>query len=163
MLSIHETVAINSSASGRGEENIWARRQAIRIHRQTVSRGLRRRLRQWLSGRHDRLQTLEANGRALGARRYIGMELVPIAAIRGSESRNSDFDIEFYPLAMHNDERWINVATAHFLDIPLPPVQLIQIGEVYYVRDGHHRISVAQAFGQKEIEAEVFAWETGAE
>lgn len=42
----------------------------------------------------------------------------------------------------------------------LPPVELIQIGEVYFVRDGHHRISVAQTMGQEQIEATVTVWET---
>jgi hypothetical protein len=41
----------------------------------------------------------------------------------------------------------------------LPPVVLVQVGDVYFVRDGHHRISVARALGQLDIEAEVTVWE----
>jgi len=37
----------------------------------------------------------------------------------------------------------------------LPPVELIQVGGCYFVRDGHHRISVARSFGQQYIEAEI--------
>jgi hypothetical protein len=37
----------------------------------------------------------------------------------------------------------------------LPPVELIQVGDVYFVQDGHHRISVAQALGQRDVEARV--------
>jgi hypothetical protein len=40
----------------------------------------------------------------------------------------------------------------------LPPVVLVQVGDVYFVRDGHHRISVARALGQLDIEAEVTVW-----
>ena len=39
-----------------------------------------------------------------------------------------------------------------------PPVELIQVGDLYFVRDGHHRISVARAMGQEAIEAKVTAW-----
>jgi hypothetical protein len=38
-------------------------------------------------------------------------------------------------------------------------VELIQIGEVYFVQDGHHRISVARALGQRTIEAQVVVWQ----
>jgi hypothetical protein len=41
----------------------------------------------------------------------------------------------------------------------LPPVVLVQVGDVYFVRDGHHRISVARALGQLDIEAEVTVWQ----
>ena len=47
---------------------------------------------------------------------------------------------------------------ARLNDIPLPPVDLIKVGENYFVRDGHHRISVAHALGQEFIEAEVTEW-----
>jgi hypothetical protein len=45
---------------------------------------------------------------------------------------------------------------------PLPPVELIQTGETYFVVDGHHRISVAKAFGEQSIDAEVTIWDTSA-
>ena len=43
----------------------------------------------------------------------------------------------------------------------LPPVALIRSGDIYYVRDGHHRISVARAFGQMMVEAAVTVWKIG--
>jgi hypothetical protein len=43
--------------------------------------------------------------------------------------------------------------------VTLPAVDLIQIGDVYFVRDGHHRISVGRAMGQEIIDAEVTVWE----
>jgi hypothetical protein len=91
-------------------------------------------------------------------RSYAGLHLVPIAQIRGSEGRSADFDVDFYPLKSYEQERWTNVAVAHSLGKALPPVELVQVGENYFVRDGHHRISVAKMMGQREIEAEVTVW-----
>jgi hypothetical protein len=54
--------------------------------------------------------------------------------------------------------RWLSVAAARDQDEVLPPVVLVRVGDVYFVRDGHHRISVALALGQLDIEAEVTIW-----
>jgi hypothetical protein len=89
------------------------------------------------------------------SRRHGGLKLVPIAQIRGSEGRCDDFDAKFRPLQRHTKDRWIGVAVAYTYDVALPPVELVQIGDVYFVRDGHHRLSVANLYGQQEIEAEV--------
>jgi hypothetical protein len=53
----------------------------------------------------------------------------------------------------------LNVARARLAGRELPPVELIQIGEAFFVRDGHHRISVARALGEKYMDAEVTKWE----
>jgi len=52
------------------------------------------------------------------------------------------------------------VADALDEGLVLPPVQLIQVGADYYVRDGHHRVSVTRALGLDVIEAEVTVWNT---
>jgi hypothetical protein len=93
------------------------------------------------------------------ASRYLGTKTVLISQIRGSEGRCDDFDIDFLPRQTHSEERWLNVARARQLDAMLPPVDLIQVGRVYFVRDGHHRISVARALGQEYFEARVTVWE----
>lgn len=114
-----------------------------------------------LRGRSAALKNLEqivADRRVMG-RHYVGLRLVPISQIRGSENRALDFDDHFNPTCSHNRHRWVSVMLARMMDVPLPPVELIQIGEDYYVRDGHHRISVAGVFGQTEIDAEVTIWE----
>ncbi len=110
-----------------------------------------------LTGRSQRLQDLDAlraEGR-LEAGHEAGLKTVPIRSIRGSEGRSKDFDAEFRPVTRHTQGRWVGIAAATARGLALPPVELIQVGETYYVRDGHHRISVAKAFGQEEIEAEV--------
>ena len=91
--------------------------------------------------------------------RYDGIRMVPIRQIRGSEGRSQDFDRHFNPLQEHNRGRWLRVAAARQQGKVLPPVELIQIGDIYFVRDGHHRISVAQALGDQHIEAKVMVWQ----
>jgi hypothetical protein len=44
------------------------------------------------------------------------------------------------------------------MGMSMPPVELVQVKDAYFVRDGHHRISVARAMGQRDIEAEVMVW-----
>lgn len=93
------------------------------------------------------------------AQRYLGIRSVPLCQIQGSENRTQDFDRDFQPLVEHLEQRWISVAAAWLCGVRLPPVELIQYGEIYFVRDGHHRISVARALGQTEIDAVVMQWD----
>ena len=90
---------------------------------------------------------------------YVGMREIPIDTICGSEERANDFDDYFRPLAGHNRDRWLSVAEARLRGVHMPPVQLIELGGRYYVRDGHHRISVAKALGESFVDAEVIRWQ----
>jgi len=103
--------------------------------------------------------TAVAAAGAIGDRRAAGTQTVPIDQICGSEGRCADFDRAFHPLKAHTEERWISVARAYMRGLGLPPVELIKIGDVYFVRDGHHRISAAAALGQREIDAQVTIWQ----
>ncbi len=53
--------------------------------------------------------------------------------------------------------RWISVDVAHYQDVALPPIKVFEIGGVYFVRDGNHRVSVAKAKGAAFIDAEVIS------
>jgi len=86
---------------------------------------------------------------------YRGIRRVPLDHIVGSVNRYQDFDRAFLPIHRHTADRWIAVGTVLFQDASLPPVRLYQVGDAYFVLDGHHRISVARALGWQEIEAEV--------
>lgn len=110
--------------------------------------------------RPQKLYDLNAlrSGLHLRGSSYSGIQVVLIRSIIGSEGRTADFDMDFNPMGDSVRERWINMALAYLSHIPLPPVQLIQVGNAYFVRDGHHRISVSRAFGQVAIDAEVIAW-----
>ena len=84
---------------------------------------------------------------------YRGLQQVPLSKIVGSEGRYADFDRHFLPRQVKTKARWESVDVAHYTDIPLPPVELYKIGEVYFVKDGNHRVSVARQRGQHEIDA----------
>jgi len=86
---------------------------------------------------------------------YLGMRTVPVDAIVGSVGRYQDFDREFLPVRSTTKERWRRIDEAFYEDVVLPPVQLIKVGEVYFVRDGNHRVSVARDKGVAFIDAEV--------
>ena len=86
---------------------------------------------------------------------YLGMQVVPVNLIAGSEGRYKDFDNHFFPRNMHLKNRWRRIDDAHLRDVILPPIQLYEIGGLYFVRDGNHRVSVARAQGVECIDAEV--------
>ena len=87
-----------------------------------------------------------------------GVQQIPLEQIRGSEGRMQDFDRDFNPRHKRMRDRWLSVFNAWERGVSLPPVELIQVGDIYYVRDGHHRISVARAHGLHYIDAEVTVW-----
>lgn len=86
---------------------------------------------------------------------YKGMQVVPIKLIVGSEGRYKDFDNHFLPKNNFLKSRWEHVDMAHYQDITLPPVSLYELGGLYFVRDGNHRVSVAKMKGIENIDAEV--------
>lgn len=91
---------------------------------------------------------------------YVGMKIIPIKKIIGSEGRYNDFDNHFLPRSNELKQRWINVDQAHLSDVILPPIQLYELAGLYFVRDGNHRVSVAKAQGVEFIDAEVIALQT---
>ena len=86
---------------------------------------------------------------------YRGVQTVPIAKIVGSMDRFGDFDRAFMPRQRYTAGRWQNIDRAYYQDRHLPPIQLYQVGGVYFVKDGNHRVSVARERGQQFIDAEV--------
>jgi hypothetical protein len=86
---------------------------------------------------------------------FIGLRQVPIDQIIGSSGRYRDFDRAFLPVQGRTRNRWVSIDIAHHQDILLPPVELYKMGEVYFVKDGNHRVSVARAWGQLYIDAYV--------
>ncbi len=91
--------------------------------------------------------------------RYLGLRQVPLRQIVGSVGRYQEFDRAFLPREPRLRERWVKVGALMWAQRPLPPVELYQVGEVYFVKDGHHRISAAQMLGQETIDAYVTAVE----
>lgn len=91
-------------------------------------------------------------------RHYRGVREVKLSDIQGTLGRSGDFDRDFHPLHDRVRQRWINVAAASFQGMGLPAVDLVKVGAVYFVIDGHHRISVARAMHKHEIDAVVIEW-----
>jgi hypothetical protein len=91
----------------------------------------------------------------LGNSVYRGIRTIKLEQIIGSLNREQDFDRSFRPTSDNAFWRWRSVDCAFHKDIALPPVELYKVGEIYFVVDGHHRISVARNQGQVFIEADV--------
>jgi len=92
--------------------------------------------------------------------REMGTQIVPLDKIVGSVGRYKDFTRRFLPRHNINQERWTQIDAALNDQRGLPPVELYKIGEVYFVRDGNHRISVARANNLPDIEAYVTELQT---
>jgi nucleotide-binding universal stress UspA family protein len=84
-----------------------------------------------------------------------GVREIPLDAIIGSVARYDDFTRSFLPKRVADAERWANVRTATLQGPGLPPIEVYQIGQAYFVRDGNHRVSVARQFGAQTIMASV--------
>ncbi len=79
--------------------------------------------------------------------------MVPLDAIVGTVDRGRDFDRSFRPTTGRVRSRWEHIAAAMRRGEAMPPVDLVRIGQIYFVRDGHHRVSVARALGHDDIDA----------
>ena len=88
-------------------------------------------------------------------RRYRGRRVVEVEGIIGSVGRWRDFDRSFLPARTSLGERWKRIDRAFHRTEDLPPVELYEIGDAYFVVDGHHRVSVARYHDVPTVEAAV--------
>lgn len=86
---------------------------------------------------------------------YKGLQDIPLDKIKGSVGRYKDFNRSFLPLSNDMQERWSRVYAVANGMMGLPPIEVYQVGDVYFVRDGNHRVSVAMQMGAKTIQAHV--------
>lgn len=149
---MYHTIAHNGF--GNSQTSDRAQRQAGHMFWRIYAKGRLHRIMAQLTGRCNRLAALTQEQTGQNGR-YAGLRTVPIQQIRGSEGRSQDFDAQFQPIQLHNYDRWVDLMAAMLRGVPLPPVELIQVGDVYFVRDGNHRISTARFLGQVEIDAQV--------
>lgn len=85
---------------------------------------------------------------------------IRLEQIHGTQGRVDRFDSDFLPLARRNKQRWVSIAVAAMdNEITLPPIDVVQVGDIYYVEDGHHRVSVAKGLDKLFIDANVTVWE----
>jgi hypothetical protein len=94
---------------------------------------------------------------ALGWRgeRRIGLKVILLDSIVGTVDRSRDFDRSFRPTSRRVRRRWESIAEAIRRGQSMPPIDVYKIGDLYFVRDGHHRVSVARAMGLDTIDAYV--------
>ncbi|NWG17249.1 MAG: hypothetical protein HXY41_11490 [Chloroflexi bacterium] len=86
---------------------------------------------------------------------YKGLQDVPLDRIVGSVGRYRDFTSSFLPKSSTSQDRWSRVyAQVHSME-GVPPIELYKVDDVYFVRDGNHRVSVARQLGAKTIQAHV--------
>jgi hypothetical protein len=96
----------------------------------------------------------------LGNVHDLGLQTVPLDLIVGSVERYYDFTRAFFPRQDHLRERWQRIEWLIASGRDLPPIELYLVGQVYFVRDGNHRVSVARQHGRSSIPAYVWAFET---
>ncbi len=109
-----------------------------------------------LTGQNTDLLSYEEVRNILQAREGVtlpGTQEVALARIVGSVGRYRDFTQAFLPRHESLQQRWTRVDAAMSASAGLPPIDLYQVGELYFVRDGNHRVSVARARRDKTIEA----------
>ncbi len=112
-----------------------------------------------LTGRDTRLLPFEAIRSELRWQNplYQGLEEIPVEAIMGSVGRYREFNRQFLPLTDSLQERWVQV-DALAAAAGWPPIEVYKVGNVYFVRDGNHRVSVARQLQIPTIEAHVWAY-----
>jgi hypothetical protein len=98
-------------------------------------------------------EVVQALGR-IGERR-LGEQLITLDSIVGTVDRSREFDRAFRPTSPRVRERWQRINLAQRKGQAMPPIDVYRIGDVHFVKDGHHRVSVARAFGQTDISAYV--------
>jgi len=91
----------------------------------------------------------------LNRARDLGLRQIELDKIVGSVGRYRDFDREFLPLRREQEQRWRRVYDLNNAFAGLPPIEVFKVSDVYFVRDGNHRVSVARANGLRSIEASV--------
>ena len=93
---------------------------------------------------------------AVAERHRLGVLAIEIASIRGTVDRHKAvaFDAEFRPPA-YSRQRWVLMCRRAAQGGGLPPISVYRVAREHFVRDGHHRVSVARALGVTDIDAEV--------
>ena len=127
------------------------------------SRARRRRALARLSARLRRADDVnhilpfEEVAQALGrvGERRLGEQTIPLDSIIGTVDRSREFDRAFRPTSQRVRARWERINLAQRSGKAMPPIDVYRIGDMHFVKDGHHRVSVARALGHRDINAYV--------
>lgn len=138
------------------------RSKADHAFSQARRRAFLQRVRRFLSRHHDdHLLSFDQVRDKLRIRgqHYAGIQTVPLDKIVGSTGRYHEFNRAFLPTQDFIRERWKRVYQAAH-EGGFPPIEVYKIGDAYFVRDGHHRVSVLKDLGATSIEAAVTELDT---
>jgi hypothetical protein len=118
------------------------------------------RLAGWLRGQPGhvrRILSFDEVVAALGWRgeHYLGLQTIQLDTVAGTVDSRRDFDRKFRPTSNRVRPRWERLDLAQRRGVSLPPIDVYRVGDLHFVMDGHHRVSVAIATGQTMIEAHV--------
>jgi len=98
-------------------------------------------------------EVVEALGRV--SERDLGVQTIAVDSIAGTVDRGKDFDRSFRPTSSRVRPRFERIANAQRRGESMPPIDVYRIGDLHFVRDGHHRVAVARAQGRDRIDARV--------
>jgi hypothetical protein len=98
-------------------------------------------------------EVVEALGRV--GERDLAVGSIAIDSIVGTVDRGNDFDREFRPTSSRARLRFERIAEAQRRGLSMPPIDVYRVGDLHFVRDGHHRVAVARAQGRDTIDARV--------
>ena len=98
-------------------------------------------------------EVVDALGRV--GERDLGLQTIAIESIVGTVDRRKEFDREFRPTSSRARARFERIAEAARRGVSLPPIDVYRVGDLHFVRDGHHRVAVARAQGLDLIDAHV--------
>ncbi|NJC99005.1 MAG: universal stress protein UspA [Anaerolineales bacterium] len=130
---------------------------AIQDFQSALQRGAVQEILARITGKSTKLLSYDevAEKLKLRIRTERGMQQIPLDAIVGSVGRYTEFTRTFLPRRAGDQERWARVKAAMQEGAGLPPIEVYKVGEVYFVIDGNHRVSIARQEGYNAIEARV--------
>jgi hypothetical protein len=111
------------------------------------------RIARWLTRQTNGNRPLTLTDAAVPSAAPQRLEVVPVSRIVGTLEPTSHFDAHFRPASEVVRHRWQRIALAHRTGLALPSIRLAKRSNEYYVIDGRHRVSVARAFGDPDINA----------
>lgn len=149
---------VNKTMSDSNDANSSFLKQiAYSEYETALRRGFWRSVMGWLTQQNNKLLPFDEIRRILPVhgQYYAGLHEIPVDKIVGSVARYNDFDRAFLPRQRHTRSRWISIDVANLQEVILPPIEVYKIGEIYFVKDGNHRVSVAKEKGQAFIDAQI--------
>jgi nucleotide-binding universal stress UspA family protein len=135
---------------------------AIQDFQQARQRGSVQEILARLTGKSNRLLSYDEVAEKLKLRGRVerGLQQIPLDSIVGSVGRYTDFTRTFLPRKADDRQRWAGVKAAMDEGMGLPPIEVYKVGEVYFVIDGNHRVSIARQEGSGSIQARVIEVQT---